>query len=290
MVKRLRLDHFLIDKGMFASRESARAAIMDGSVLVNGQKVTKAGKGIDPLDKVELIPSFAVPKYVGKGGLKLERAFDVFDLKAVDCICLDIGASTGGFTDCLLQHGASKVYAIDVGYGQLDWKLRTDARVRVIERSNARYLKRSDLYGDSCDLATLATIDVSFISLSIILPACLALLRDDCGQIVCLIKPQFEAGRKLVSKGGVVYSKGTQVMVINSVCETARKLNLGAIGLTHSPVIGRAGNIEFLLHLKINASDCIGPIPQIVEQAHKELLGRQNDSECAQNLSENPET
>ena len=245
---------------------------MDGSVLVNGEKVTKAGKNINPEDKVELIPSFAVPRFVSKGGLKLEKALIEFDVHVSGCICLDIGASTGGFTDCLLKHGARKVYAIDVGYGQIDWKLRNDDRVVVIERQNARYLKRGDLYTAQDQPATLATIDVSFISLTKILPACLSLLQEGEAEIVCLIKPQFEAGRNHVEKGGVVHSKSTQQAVINSVIAKASDLKLAAFGLTYSPVIGRAGNIEFLLYLKHDARQKILPVRKVVENAHSVLL------------------
>jgi 23S rRNA (cytidine1920-2'-O)/16S rRNA (cytidine1409-2'-O)-methyltransferase len=268
------LDLLVLDRGLFSSRQAAVAAIMDGAVLVNGEKITKPGKNIDVFAQVELIPSFKEQQFVSRGGLKLNAAMSQFAIVVKDRICLDIGASTGGFTDCLLQHGAKKVYAVDVGYGQIDWRLRNDQRVIVKERQNARYLTRQILYGSDDPVATLATIDVSFISLKVILPACCRLLEAGQTEIICLIKPQFEVGRNQVGKGGVVNSADAHVVVIKQLLEAIGKLDLAVCGLTHSPLVGPAGNLEFLIHLTDHAADIDTPISieAVVERAHRELL------------------
>lgn len=250
---------------------------MSGYVLVNGEKVTKAGQNVACSAKVELIPSFKGERYVSRGGLKLEKALAVFGIVVRNRICLDIGCSTGGFTDCLLQHGAKHIYAVDVGYGQIDWKIRNDKRVTLLERQNARYLTREMIYGlhphtVAYEPATLAVIDVSFISLKKIWSACSALLDDMQTEIVSLIKPQFEAGRALVAKGGVVRSKVTHILVINQLIEAADALNLKVVGLTHSPMLGPAGNIEFLLHLKKRSATKFLSVEEAVEQAHRDLI------------------
>lgn len=247
--KKLRLDLALIELGLFESRQEAQTAIMDGAVLVNNEKVTKSGTSVSASDKVELRPGFVKQRYVSRGGLKLEKALHEFQVETQNRTCLDVGASTGGFTDCLLQHGARQVYAIDVGYGQLDWKLRTDARVIVIERVNARHLTPEQLYdSDSAPRATLAVIDCSFISLEKILPAVQKLLAQENSEIICLVKPQFEAGRESVKKG-VVKDPHIHQEVLTKVSQSASQMNLHVQACTFSPLKGPKGNIEYLFLL-----------------------------------------
>jgi len=272
MSKHERLDLLVIARGLLASRQAARTAIMDGAVLVNGEKITKPGQNIDLSAKIELIPSFKPARFVSRGGLKLEKAIKEFSIAVDNRICLDIGASTGGFTDCLLQHGAKQVYAVDVGYGQLDWQLRNNERVIVKERQNIRYLTKQSLYDSAVEIATLATIDVSFISLKQVVPVCYQLLNQEEAEIICLIKPQFEAGRTLVGKGGVVSSLDTHKTVINQVIEAADTLKLATLGLTYSPLVGPAGNLEFLLYLKANVGAANISVQAVVEKAHANLL------------------
>lgn len=271
---RQRLDVLVVERGLLSSREIAQAAIMDGAVLVDGEKVTKPGQNIDVLAKVELIPSFQAKKYVSRGGLKLEKAISEFAVQVTNRICLDIGASTGGFTDCLLQHGAEKIYAIDVGYGQFDWKLRNDQRVALKERQNIRYLTAIELYGEGNNVfASLAAIDLSFISLKLVLPACHQLLSEENAEMICLVKPQFEVGKGQVGKGGVVRSAQLQVSAIEQVLESAKQLNFHAANLTYSPLLGPAGNIEFLLYLKKKVDDDEKiAIEKVVEAAHTDLV------------------
>jgi 23S rRNA (cytidine1920-2'-O)/16S rRNA (cytidine1409-2'-O)-methyltransferase len=239
-----RLDVILVNKGYAASREKAKAIIMSGNVFVKGQREDKAGsvfeeEGIDLLVKGNML------KYVSRGGLKLEKALEVFPIKLEGRVCMDIGASTGGFTDCMLQNGASKVYAVDVGHGQLDWKLRSDERVVCMEKTNFRYMKPGDI-DESLDFAS---CDVSFISLSKILPPAYELLKDDA-YMVCLIKPQFEAGREKVGKKGVVRDRSVHEEVILNVLGYAGSAGFEVRGLTYSPVKGPEGNIEYLCFLK----------------------------------------
>lgn len=249
LLKSTRLDILLIEKGFFPSRETARTAIMDGAILVNGEKLTKPGQPV-PMDaRVELIPSYAKNKFASRGGLKLESALEQFMINPANRICLDIGASTGGFTDCLLKAGASKVYAIDVGYGQLLWQLRQDPRVICIERFNARKLTPAVLYKESERWADLAVIDVSFIALDKILKPCFDSMEVRSGEAVCLVKPQFEIGREKVGKGGVVRNPKDHLSVLDNVIDLANRLQLQVKGLHHSPIKGPAGNIEFLIHL-----------------------------------------
>lgn len=250
MAKR-RLDILIVENGLVASRQEAQTAIMDGAIIVDGQKITKPGTPVAPEAKIELLSWFEKPKYVSRGGLKLERALKVFQIDLTEQICLDVGASTGGFTDCMLKHGARRVYAIDVGYGQLDWTLRQDKRVVIHERMNARYLNPDLVYKGSPERADFAAIDVSFISLSKILPAIKLVLKPVGFSMVCLIKPQFEAGRNQVGKGGVVHLKETHISVIRSILQELETLDLEFKGLTHSPVRGPAGNIEYLLYAGI---------------------------------------
>lgn len=254
MSKRKRLDLLVVELGLCASREAARTAIMDGGILVDGRKETKPGSAIPGAAKVELAAGWGPPKYVSRGGLKLEKALAEFAVRVEGRVCLDIGASTGGFTDCLLKHGASRVYAVDVGYGQLDWSLRNDPRVVVKERVNARAISPELLYAAGSKRADLAVIDVSFISLAKVLPACLSCLDSQDPEIICLVKPQFEAGREAVGKGGVVRDPAAHVRVLESVLGRAAALGLQPHGLTFSPLTGPAGNIEYLVDWQARGS------------------------------------
>jgi len=239
-----RLDRVLVEKGLAGSRQAAKGLIMAGLVQVDGRKVTKVGVEI-PIDAEVEIKESPFGKYVSRGGLKLESAIKEFGLNVRSKVCLDVGAARGGFTDCLLQNGAEKVYALDVGYGQLDWKLRNDPRVVNIEKTNIRYFKGEGIKS-SIDLAT---IDVSFISLEKVLPRVKELVRKK-GEIVSLIKPQFEAGREKVQRGGVVKDAKIHREVINKIKLLARSLGLEVKGLIPSPIKGPAGNIEYFIYLK----------------------------------------
>ena len=238
-----RLDCALVSRGFAESREKAKAIIMSGIVYVNNQKCDKAGDTVKPDDNIEVRGETL--KYVSRGGLKLEKAMKSFNLSLDDCICADIGASTGGFTDCMLQNGAKKVYSIDVGYGQLAWKLRTDERVVNLERTNFRYVTREQV-PDELDFAS---VDVSFISLSLIIPVMRTLLRDG-GQAVCLIKPQFEAGKENVGKKGVVRDKNVHIAVIEKIINIVNENKFSLLGLDFSPIKGPEGNIEYLCYIQ----------------------------------------
>ena len=238
-----RLDVLLTERGFFDSREKAKAVIMAGEVFVNGQREDKAGSKFDR--EVDIEVKGKVLKYVSRGGLKLEKAVEVYDLDLMDKICIDIGSSTGGFTDCMLQNGASKVYAIDVGTNQLAWKLREDKRVVSMEKTNIRYVTEEQIP----EKADFASVDVSFISLTKVLPAAINLLRNEA-HMVCLIKPQFEAGREKVGKKGVVRDFTVHKEVIELVINFAIGLNFFIKGLTFSPVKGPEGNIEYLLYMQ----------------------------------------
>ena len=262
-----RLDVLLTEKGFVDSRSKAQAVIMAGQVYVDGQKADKPGISYEETVEIE-VRGESCP-YVSRGGLKLEKALRDFGVDPTGFVCSDSGASTGGFTDCLLQQGASKVFAIDVGYGQLDWKIRSDPRVVVMERTNIRYVTPEDL-GEALDLSV---IDVSFISLKIVLPAIKALLKPT-GQVLCLIKPQFEAGREKVGKKGVVREPETHKQVLDDFVELANTLEFTILGLTFSPVKGPEGNIEFLGHLTLADRDGILPdTAQVVADAHNTLKG-----------------
>ena len=262
-----RLDVLLTEKGYCDSRSKAQAIIMAGQVYVDGQKADKPGISYEETVDIE-VRGESCP-YVSRGGLKLEKALRDFGVDPTGFVCSDSGASTGGFTDCLLQQGASKVFAIDVGYGQLDWKIRSDPRVVVMERTNIRYVTPADL-GEALDLSV---IDVSFISLKIVLPAVKALLKPT-GQVLCLIKPQFEAGREKVGKKGVVREPETHKQVLDDFVALANALNFTILGLTFSPVKGPEGNIEFLGHLTLADRDGITPdTAQVVADAHTTLKG-----------------
>ncbi len=260
-----RLDVLLTERMYADTRSKAQAIIMSGNVYVNGQKADKPGISYE--ETVEIEVRGAVCPYVSRGGLKLEKALRDFGVKPEGFVCSDSGASTGGFTDCLLQQGASKVFAIDVGYGQLDWKIRSDPRVVVMERTNIRYVTPEEL-GEPLDLSV---IDVSFISLKIVLPTIKTLLKPT-GQVLCLIKPQFEAGKEKVGKKGVVRDPATHQEVLDSFVELADALDFKILGLTFSPVKGPEGNIEFLGHLSLDAVEGIRPdTAQVVAAAHKTL-------------------
>ena len=260
-----RLDVLLTEQGYADSRSKAQAIIMSGQVYVNGQKADKPGVSYEETAVLEV--RGAVCPYVSRGGLKLEKALRDFGVKPVDYVCSDSGASTGGFTDCLLQQGARKVFAIDVGYGQLDWKIRSDERVVVMERTNIRYVTPEDL-GEPLDLSV---IDVSFIGLEIVLPTIKTLLKPT-GQVLCLIKPQFEAGKENVGKKGVVRDPRIHKMVLDNFISLADGLGFHILGLTFSPVKGPEGNIEFLAHLTLDNVAGIHPdTASIVTQAHDTL-------------------
>ncbi len=241
----VRLDTLLVERGLAASRERARALILAGSVRVNGRPATKAGTAV----RLDAEITVAAPDhpYVGRGGLKLAHALDRFGIQVPGRAALDIGASTGGFTDVLLQRGATCVVALDVGHGQLDWKIRSDPRVHVLERVNARTLKAADLAGRVP--FDIVTIDVSFISLRHILPAVRPLIRERA-DVVALVKPQFEAGRPEVGRGGIVRDPAVQARVVEEVTVAANALGLTRAGMTESPIAGMEGNREFLLHLR----------------------------------------
>ena len=263
-----RLDVLLTERGYADSRSKAQAIIMAGLVYVEGQKADKPGVSYDENVSLEVRTAGACP-YVSRGGLKLEKALRDFGVDPTGFVCSDSGASTGGFTDCLLQQGAKKVFAIDVGYGQLDWKIRSDERVVVMERTNIRYVTPEEL-GEPLDLSV---IDVSFISLKIVLPTIKTLLKP-VGQVLCLIKPQFEAGREKVGKKGVVRDPQTHKEVLDMFVELAGSLGFTILGLTFSPVKGPEGNIEFLGHLTLDDKEGICPdTADVVRQAHETLKG-----------------
>ena len=262
-----RLDVLLVSLGIAESRAKAQATIMAGEVYVNGQKADKSGMEVDITANVEVRGS-ACP-YVSRGGLKLEKALKNFGVDPTGYVCSDSGASTGGFTDCLLQQGASKVFAIDVGYGQLAWKIRNDPRVVVMERTNIRYVTPEDL-GEPLDLSV---IDVSFISLGLVLPVVKTLLKPT-GQVLCLIKPQFEAGKDKVGKKGVVRDPAVHEEVLQNFISLAKSLDFTIRNLTFSPVKGPEGNIEFLAHLSMQPGEDSYLAPgDLVAQAHAALKG-----------------
>lgn len=262
-----RIDVLLFERGLAPSREKARTLIMAGSVYVNNQKFDKPGDTVS--DDAEIEVRGSTLKYVSRGGLKLEKAMQLFPIDLNGKICMDIGASTGGFTDCMLQNGAQRVYSVDVGYGQLAWQLRQDPRVVNLERTNARYLTHEQV-PEEIDFFS---VDVSFISLRIILPAVRPLLRDG-GQAVCLIKPQFEAGREKVGKKGVVRDRAVHEEVVETICRFAVENGYSVLGLTFSPVKGPEGNIEYLVYLEksdapVHTADCTPH--SVVEESHAAL-------------------
>ena len=264
-----RLDVLLVERGLAESREKAKAIIMSGSVFVDGLREDKAGTSFD--DKVDIVVKGHTLPYVSRGGLKLEKAIKEFDVCVTDKVCMDVGSSTGGFTDCMLQNGAKKVYAIDVGTNQLAWKLRQDPRVVSMEKTNIRYVLPEHLQ----DVIEFASIDVAFISLTKVLEPVKGVLSPD-GEVVCLIKPQFEAGREQVGKKGVVRDKKVHIQVVENVIEYVEGLDFTVLRLAYSPIKGPEGNIEYLLHIK-NGYDnrkivyTQEMIKEIVDHAHGEL-------------------
>jgi len=268
-IEKERLDILLVKRGFYPTREKAKRAIMAGEVLVEEERINKAGQKVRVDNNISLSRKATI--YVSRGGEKLEKAIKTFSISVKDKKVIDVGASTGGFTDCLLRFGAEKVYCIDVGYGQLAWKLQKDQRVVLMDRTNIRYLT-PDKFDN---LFELATIDVSFISLDKVLPAVYNLLKGE-GEAVALIKPQFEAGREFVQKGGLVKKIEVHQMVIKRVGNNAQKLGFKIQGLTFSPLKGASGNIEYLIYLTKNITkqeidDFSLLIKEIVEQAHQEL-------------------
>ncbi|MDD6276624.1 MAG: TlyA family RNA methyltransferase [Clostridia bacterium] len=267
MSEKLRLDIELTARGLAPSREKAKALIMAGQVYVNGQKELKAGASVKKDDEIEVRGS--QNPFVSRGGLKLQKAAENFGIDLNGCVCMDIGASTGGFTDCMLSHGASKVYSIDVGYGQLAWKLRTDERVVNMERTNFRYVTHEQIPED----IDFASVDVSFISLKIILPVLRELLKQD-GEAVCLIKPQFEAGKDKIGKKGVVRDPSVHIEVVENISNFAVENGFSVLHLDYSPIKGPEGNIEYLMHI-IKTDDCENKsgisATELVEASHSSL-------------------
>lgn len=266
-MQKKRLDILLFEKGLTESREKAKSLIMSGIVFVNDEKIDKAGTVVDENANIEIRGNTL--NYVSRGGLKLEKAMKCFPIDLSDKVCMDIGASTGGFTDCMLQNGAKKVFAVDVGYGQLAWKLRCDERVVNLERTNVRHLT-AQMVGESIDFIS---VDVSFISLTLVLPVAKTYLRDKA-EMVCLIKPQFEAGRENVGKKGVVRDKKIHIDVVNKIISFAKEIGFSVKGLTFSPVKGPEGNIEYLIFLKNESGNCEieeGIAEFVVNQSHNEL-------------------
>jgi len=262
-----RLDILLVQKGLAPSREKAKAMIMEGNVFINNNREDKAGTMFD--ENVEIEIKGNTLKYASRGGLKLEKAMTHFGITLDEKVCMDIGASTGGFTDCMLQNGARKVFSVDVGYGQLAWKLRTDERVVNMERTNIRYVTAEEI-GEELDFAS---IDVSFISLKLVLPVAHNLLKDG-GTLVALIKPQFEAGREKVGKKGVVRDPAVHCEVIEKVTEFAQDIGFDVLGLEFSPIRGPEGNIEYLMYVSKDNSfekkDFSREIAELVEKSHLE--------------------
>ncbi len=264
-MKKVRLDQLLFDRGYTESRERAKTTVMSGLVFVNGQRVDKPGTAVDPEAAIE-VRGEAIP-FVSRGGFKLDKALKVFPVDPAGKACIDCGASTGGFTDVLLQHGAAKVYAVDVGYGQLAWKLRTDPRVVNLERTNLRYVSEEQI-PEKLDLAVM---DVSFISIRLVLPAVRALLKPGA-DLICLIKPQFEAGREEVGKKGVVRDEAVHARVIRDILDFAPGIGLSVAGLDFSPIKGPEGNIEYICHLKNGVFEAAAiDVDAVVKASHESL-------------------
>lgn len=267
MTEKQRLDAELVSRGIIQSRERAKAEIMAGKVYVNGQKADKAGELVTSSDNIEFRGEQL--KYVSRGGLKLEKAMELYGFCLDGKVCMDVGASTGGFTDCMLQSGASKVYSVDVGYGQLAWSLRQDERVVNLERTNIRYITKEQVP----DTVDFVSIDVSFISLGLVIPVLPSFLADDA-MMVCLVKPQFEAGREKVGKHGVVRDPATHIEVLERAVSFAKKSGFGIVGIEFSPIKGPQGNIEYLMVLtrKDPSLSVSGDeIKKLVESSHDEL-------------------
>ena len=269
-MKKERLDKMFVDLGFFDTKSKASAAILAGNVKIGTEVITKAGYQIDPAKDYDFLVK-SMP-FVSRGGFKLKKALESFDVVVKDRVCFDAGASTGGFTDCLLQNGAKFVYAVDVGYGQLDWKIRSDKRVKTIEKTNLRTCNWEDIYFESDVSADLLVSDLSFISLEKVLPNLKTLMNPDFHEMICLIKPQFEAGKELVEKGGVVRDKKVHKQVIENVINCVTNLNYAVKGLTYSSIKGPAGNIEYLIWFSTeNQTFELPTIEEVVEQAHLTL-------------------
>lgn len=268
-MKKERLDKYLVDTGYFETKSKAASAILAGHVKINDEYITKAGFQISP-DKEYEISVKSMP-YVSRGGFKLKKALDTFTVKVEGRICFDAGASTGGFTDCLLQSGAKFVYAVDVGYGQLDWKIRADKRVKVIERINLKICAYEDIYADTDIPADLLVSDLSFISLTKVLANLKKLLNPDFHEMICLIKPQFEAGKENVEKGGVVKDKKVHSAVIKNVVDFAINTGYKINGLTYSSIKGPSGNIEYLIWLSSSGDGLEPDIEAVVNEAFEVL-------------------
>lgn len=270
----MRLDTLLLDKQLFPSREQARSAIMQGAILVEKEKIIKPGTFVDP--KSEITVLFTTNPYVGRGGIKLEGALGYFEISVLDKICLDIGTSIGGFTDCFLKRGAKKVYAVDVGYGQFDWNLRKDPRVTLYERTNVRYLMPERVYKEGDPKATICAVDLSFISLSKVFKPIIDLVeQSEETHILTLFKPQFEALKDEVGKKGIIKDKLMHEALLLGYIENVTNLSLSVRGVTYSPITGTAGNIEFWFDLTFNEKDtglvAEDTIKHIVEEAHAKL-------------------
>ncbi len=263
-----RLDKILVDLGHFETRQKAQAAIMAQDVKINGETITKAGYQLEVTDKT-IIEIKTMP-YVSRGGFKLEKALNSFNIDLTDRICLDAGASTGGFSDCMLQRNAKFIYAVDVGYGQFAWKLRQSDKIKVIERTNVKNCSFEDIYSQNEPVAEFCAMDLSFISITKVLPNVINLLGAE-KELALLIKPQFEAGKELVGKNGVVREKSTHIMVIENVMNCATELGLYTHNLQFSPIKGPKGNIEYLIHLKNKPSENLIDIEKIVNEATLEL-------------------
>ena len=268
-MKKERLDTILVDFGYFDNKSKASAAILSGSVKINDEIITKSGFQIDPSKELQ-VEVKSMP-YVSRGGFKLEKALKTFDVIVQGRICFDAGASTGGFTDCLLQNSAKKVYAVDVGYGQLAWKMRSDERVKVIERTNIKNCDFADIYADNDEVSDLLVMDLSFISIEKVLPNFKKLLKPDFHELICLIKPQFEAGKSLVEKGGVVRNKNVHVQIINRVIEFAKNLGYKVLDLTFSSIKGPSGNIEYLIHLATEGNIKDFSVQSVADDAFRTL-------------------
>lgn len=266
-MKKERLDKILTDKGFFESKSKAQAAIMAGDVKVDGNIITKAGFMLEVKDNT-IFEIKSMP-FVSRGGFKLDKAIKHFNIDLKNKICLDAGASTGGFTDCMLQNGAKKVYSVDVGYGQIAWKLRTDERVKVIEKVNIKNCSITDVYSDEEERASFLTMDLSFISITKVLNNLISLANSQAFEIVSLIKPQFEAGKEQVGKNGVVKEKETHIEVINNIINYVKSINLKIKGLTYSPIKGPKGNIEYLIYLSNTGEEVEVTIEETVNKAHQ---------------------
>ncbi len=268
-MKKERLDKILVDLGFFETKSKASASILAGDVMIGTEVITKAGYQIDPSKDYD----FKIKKmpFVSRGGFKLKKALETFNVKVKDRICFDAGASTGGFTDCLLQNGAKFVYAADVGYGQLDWKIRSSKQVKTIEKTNLKICSFEDIYSENEPVADLLVSDLSFISLEKVLPNLKQLLKPDYHEMVCLIKPQFEAGKEFVEKGGVVKDKNIHIQVINNVVNCVKSLEYKIKGLTYSSIKGPAGNIEYLIWFGTDDEEIEIDIKNTVNEAFEVL-------------------